>query len=451
MKFVDFIRIKQTWCGVLNPETGEVEPVLPIVDSGVVGKWGRDMETGEINETPEWGTHSALHIRGSFDSMVRIRCDGFTVSLEGNVGRLDRPDNLFNYDFETTIIKCNELLARFRLPPFCAGERVRNENQSAYDRKIGLSPMMWTGAKVCELHMTENYATGSPENAQAYMAWISTQSMSNIKRTRSSPESCVWGSEGGRKKFTAYIKYLEMIARGHCHGRSKSQIKLDPVYQFAKEHGIVRHELKAKRQLLRDSGLYYLGDITMSALVQLFDDHVSPLVNRVREDVTCLEIDALPRKLRLTAACYLRGEDVSRHMSQATLYRHAKELRGYGIDLFEPLAKFDKVNHVIKVLEVSPVSAPDWYWQHQHDAFVADERVQLERAHRKLAQAANEEGGYVAAVANSDIAPDRLDDMQAALDRYQIPDRSRFKPSTPIERRGGYLSPDDTWPLPAGV
>ncbi|MDE1716314.1 phage/plasmid replication protein, II/X family [Chromobacterium amazonense] len=451
MIFVDFIRIKQKWCGLLNPETGEVEPVLPIVDSGVVGKWGRDMETGEINENPEWGAHGHLHIRGSFDSLIRVRCDGFTVELEGNIGRLDRPDNLFNLDFDQTIEACNKLLARFRLPPFCKGERVRNENPSDYDMKKGVSPMMWTGATISELHVTQNYATGSEANANAFVRWLSTQSMSNIKRGRTAPESCTWGSEGGRKKITAYIKHLEMLAPGHCHGRSKPQIKLDPVYRFAQEQGIVRLELKAKRLLLRDAGLRYLGDITMPALVNLFNEHVGPLVNRTREDLTTLDIDALPSKLKLTAACYLRGEDVRRHLSTATFYRHAKELRAYGIDIAEPLAKFDKVNHVIKVIEISPVAAPDWYWQHQHDAFVADERAQLERAHRKLAQAANEEPARIASVANSDISTDRLDHMESALQQYRTPDPIQFKPSNPIDRRGGYLSPDDTWPLSAGV
>ncbi|VEB43088.1 phage/plasmid replication protein, gene II/X family [Chromobacterium violaceum] len=445
MIFVDFIRIKQKWCGVLNPETGEVEPALPIVDSGVVGKWGRDMETGEINENPEWGAHGHLHIRGSFDSLVRVRCDGYTVEVEGNVGRLDRPDNVFNLDFDQTIEACNQLLARFRLPPFCKGERVRNENPSDYDRKHAISSMMWTGATISELHVTQNYATGSAANADAFVRWLSTQSMSNIKRSRTSPESCTWGSEGGRKKITAYIKHLEMLAPGHCHGRSKPQIKLDPVYRYAQEQGIVRLELKAKRLMLRDAGLRYLGDITMSALVDLYQEHVGPLVGRVREDVTRLDIDCLPRKLRLTAACYLRGEDLRQHLSQATFYRHAKELRGYGIDIAEPLAKFEKISHVIKVIEATPLTAPDWYWQHQRDTFVADERAQLERTQRKLALAANDETSPIRAVANGD----RLDHFDTAIQEYTAGGHGAGKglrPTSAIERRGGFLSADDTWP-----
>ncbi|MEG0323620.1 MAG: phage/plasmid replication protein, partial [Raoultibacter sp.] len=57
---------------------------------------------------------------------------------------------------------------------------------------------------------------------------------------------------------------------------------------------------------------------------------------------------------------------VRRLLSNGAFYRQAKVLRGYGIDIAEPLANASKFTSVIKVIEISPVSAaPDWYWQHQ--------------------------------------------------------------------------------------
>lgn len=426
--FIDFINISQRHPGRLDPETGEVVPVLPIVDSGVVGKWGRDCETGELVDDPEWGNSSKLAIRGSFDSLVMVKCDGFTVRLEGNVGRLDRADNLFNLDFQQTIAKCNEVLSRFRLPPFTPGERVVNMNPSSYDLQHGINLIHWTGATVTELHCTQNLGTGSPENADAFVRWLSTQSMSNVKGRRTAPEASTWGSERGRFKLTAYIKHLEMLAPGHMHGRSKSEISADPVYQFARENGIVRVELKAKRLMLRDAGLRFLGDITMEKVIQLYQDKVDPLIHRVREDITRLDIGGLPSKIRMTAACYLRGEDVRHLLSTATFYRHAKALREYGIDIYEPLAKFDKLNQVIKVIEVSPVECPSWYWEHQDHLFA--QRVHretltaiadAERLDRVAAVAANEDVPF-AKVANGQVDdPDRLAYLLQAAKDYEVP------------------------------
>ncbi|MBX9346638.1 phage/plasmid replication protein, II/X family [Chromobacterium vaccinii] len=437
--FIDYINISQRHPGRLNPETGEVEPVLPIVDSGVVGKWGRDMETGELVEDAEWGNTSKLAIRGSFDSLVMVKSDGFTVRIEGNVGRMDRADNLYNLDLDATIAKCNEILGRYRLPPFSTGERVINSHPSTYDLEHGVNLIQWTGATISELHVTQNLATGSEDNATAFVRWLSTQSMSNIKRSRHSPEACTWGSEGGRYKLTAYIKHIEMLAPGHMHGRSKTEIKTDPVFQFARENGVVRVELKAKRLLLRDAGLRYLGDITMEKVVQLYASKVDPLLNRVREDITRLDIEGLPSKIRMTAACYLRGEDVRPLMSKSAFYRHAKQLREYGIDISEPLAKFEKVNHVIKVIEAKPLECPEWYWAHQQRLYVdrvrketAESLRKVEQLERMAAVAANEQAPALM-VSNGNVIddPDRLATFAQALGDYKIPARDASAP--PLE------------------
>lgn len=361
--FVDFIRIKQRHPGKFNPETLELEASLPLVDEGIIGKFPRSDDTGEYTEDAEWAMQTSRKIRGSFDSLVIVKCDGFNVSLEGNIGRLDRPDNLFNLDFDATLQKCNEVLARFGLPPFTAGEKVINPNPSAYDIKQGLFEY-WTGATISQLHLTLNYSAGSPNNAQAVIDWLSTQSMSRIKRGRAGETTVQWGSKGGRKLLKAYIKHVEMLV--HRHGRKKPEILLDPVYQFCLANGIVRFELEANRLLLRDNMLRFLGDITMEKLIQLFNEEVNPLLQRTREDVTRFELETLPASVRVTAAAYLRGENVRALMSKATFYRHANQLREYGIDIAEPLLSISKFTSVIKVIELQPVNTvPDFYWHHQ--------------------------------------------------------------------------------------
>ncbi|PXX51202.1 phage/plasmid replication domain-containing protein [Aquitalea magnusonii] len=361
--FIDSITIKQRHPGRLDLETGELVPTIPMVDEGVIGKFPRSDDTGEYCEDPEWAMQSRKKIRGSFDSLVIIKSDGFTVELTGNIGRLDRCDNLFNLDFDATLQRCNELLARYGLPPFTAGEQVINPNPSAHDVKHGLFEY-WTGASISNIHLTRNYAAGSAANAQAVIDWLATQSMSNVRRGRAGESTTQWGRKGGRKLLKAYIKHVEMLV--HRHGRKRQQVEADPVYQYCLQEGVVRLELEAGRLLLRDNRLRFLGDITMEKLTELFDDEVNPLIGRVKADVTRLELDALPAKVRMTAAAFLRGENVKTLLSTPTFYRHSKVLRDYGLDISEPLPTLQKFASVIKVIELKPLdSAPDWYWNHQ--------------------------------------------------------------------------------------
>lgn len=121
----------------------------------------------------------------------------------------------------------------------------------------------------------------------------------------------------------------------------------------------------------------------MSKLIRLFDTEVKPLLSRVREDVTRIEVDHLPASVRVTAAAFLRGENVRALMSRATFFRHAKTLRDYGLDIAEPLPSLHKFASVIKVIELQPlVEVPGWYWDHQRrmalsvvDTQQADQRV----------------------------------------------------------------------------
>lgn len=170
--FIDFIRIQQTHA-VGYMADGSYRERLPVVEDGIVYKFQRD-ETGEFphdedgNPIPVYESVSRRFITGSYDSLYVIRCDGAKVEFEGNVGRFCRPDNLFNLDFDATIQKVNEILATYGLPPFSAGEPYEKSQPSAHDIKHGLL-IDWTGATVSEVHITQNFITGSAGNAQAAM------------------------------------------------------------------------------------------------------------------------------------------------------------------------------------------------------------------------------------------------------------------------------------------
>lgn len=351
--FLDWLSIKQR----------HALDSLPVVSDG------RIFSTDSQLEKLEWETLKGKQVKGSHETSLRLRCDGTEVTLSGNVGRYGRPDNLFNLDFDQTIEKANRILAAHGLPPFSSGEQIINPNPSDYDRKHGLI-LCWTGATVSNLHLTANLSTGSLDDAQRAIDWLDGQSMSHIKKGRVGSSTAQFGTKAGRKLLKFYIKSMEMLAHAK-NAAERLAIKESLVYRFASTAGVVRAELECHRLMLRDSGLRYLGDITMKNLTYLFEQNLE-ILERVKVDASSLDISSLPAPVRLTAAAYLRGENLRAMLSRATWFRHAKVLRGYGLDIAEPHnVKAFPIKLCNKPVELRQVEAPDWYWEESAERLTA--------------------------------------------------------------------------------
>lgn len=351
--FVDWLTIKQR----------HALDSLPIVSDG------RIIATNAAETEIEWDTLKGKQVSGSHETSLRIRCDGTEVTLSGNVGRFGRPDNLFNLDFDQTIEKANRIISAHGLPPFTAGEQIINPNPSEYDRKRGLF-LCWTGATVSNIHLTANLSTGNEDDAQRAIDWLDGQSMSHIKKGRVGSSTAQFGTKSGRKLLKFYIKSKEMLAHAK-NAAERLAIKESLVYRFASTLGVVRAELECHRLMLRDHGLRYLGDITMNNLTYLFEQNLE-ILERVKVDASSLDIASLPAPVRLTASAYLRGENLKGMLSQATWYRHAKILRGYGLDIAEPHnVKAFPIKLSNRPVELHQLDAPDWYWHESAERLTA--------------------------------------------------------------------------------
>lgn len=321
--FIDWITINQSHSGEGCKES------LPVLVSGttvVYDQFG----------IPRFERARPARFIGSHETSIQIACNGVFVSFSGNAGRFSRRDNLFSYGIRETVQKASRLVLDQGLPEFSPGF---TSSSGQYTR----------GATVSRLDITANYATGSESQARAFIRWLAERSVSRMKKGRAGDES-VW-FVNTRHMIKAYIKHIEM----EKHGMSKE----DQLYQWCKEQGIVRVEVELKKRMLNDEGLYHLENITEEKLVEIYERETE-ILNRVDRSDELDIIDSLPSRYRMTAAAWLAGEDVRSFMSNGTLYRHAKVLREYGLDILEPrnIVKFPtKVN----VIELKPVSPPDWY------------------------------------------------------------------------------------------
>lgn len=343
-------------------------------------------ETGDVNHLGEVVQEQEVlperfrpaWIHGSHNTKIQIASDGGLVQIKGNPGRFGRGDNVFNLDWDTTFARSGELLQSQGLPALTTGEPCANPRLyrhldggfRSYPEFAGYAVFPddgspgYEGARVWSLHVTRNYITGSEADALAVINWLGSQSVSRVKKKLIGNSTVTWGHLN-YCQTEAYLKADEMMA--HCRGDiEREAMRLNPVYQWCRENGVVRVEVKAAKDYLREAGLTWAGDWDMSKVINLFESRTEVL-SRVKADIDEFDPALLPSKVANTAAAWLRGEDVKRYMSESTFRRHAKVLREFGIDIAE-VRNVKTMPVKIKTIEMQAAAAPDWYWSNRSAA-----------------------------------------------------------------------------------
>jgi hypothetical protein len=125
------------------------------------------------------------------------------------------------------------------------------------------------------------------------------------------------------------------------------------------DNGVVRIELELKRRELQEMGLNFVGDVTQEKLEAAYHLHTEPF-RRVDSSDEPDIIANIPARSRAYAAAWLAGQDVRILCSQATLYRHARVLREFGLDILET-RNIERFPVKVRVIDLVPLSVPDWY------------------------------------------------------------------------------------------
>lgn len=369
---IDWLNIAQVHPSAIDAD-GVLVPALPVVCSGLTCKFTKQSaETfieqfngaclSDVSDLAEWAVQAHQVHEGSFDSRLILRSDGCRVDLRGNVSRFGRPDNVFTGDFARAIECANNIVAEYGLPPFTSGDYREFRNDE------GDLKHEYTGATVSMLHLNRKYSAGSPEKAQRVLDWARHQSLPHVT-TSTRGNSVYYGSKkSNRKLIKLYDKAQEMLEHAKEHGRSKEEVLNDPVYQYCLKNGILCLELEARRLMLADRNMRFLGEITMEKITRLFDEEAAILFDRVTvsdaSDVALFDVCA---GAKMAALAWLRGENPLLTLADRTGRRYTKELEKYGIDLRHPLdPENPRPPAIVQVVEVTPVTeAPAWYWDYQ--------------------------------------------------------------------------------------
>lgn len=286
-----------------------------------------------------------LRIEGSHDTSVYLRCDGETVWFEGNASRFRRPDNVFGYTFMQCVQRINAMLEEHQLPPFTEGDKFITNFK-------GQPRSAWTGAMVTRVDMTENFATGSKEDAYHFMRWLAGQQASRLKTgTHGEGETVDFGRGSRRVYSKAYLKGAEL--RRHAKGDAY----LEQLADWCDQRGLVRFETTYKATKLHDMGCHYLGGFDMKQLEIDFEDR-KEVLSRASAQVE--ELSGLSKPLLSTYRMWQAGDDVVSRMSRATFFKHRKALLPYGVDIAIK-SNVTQLKTKTRVIRLGPVSAPDWY------------------------------------------------------------------------------------------
>lgn len=328
--FIDWLTLRQR-----HPRCD----VKPFNDGHVVGLSAE----GEIL----WMADAAKRVEGSFETSVQVRATTSEVSFSGNISRFNRTDNVFGYDWGSSLARVNDLLHDLGIPKFEAGEPMQ----------IGKNyKPEWSGAYATRIDVTRNYGAGSHQDAVHAMLFFGRQS-AGVRKAFTRPDGATVEFGAGSKYVyeKIYLKYLEMLRHsGPC----------DPsLLAYVRDIGMLRHEVSLKTRFLSQRGLRFIGDISMSKLVAAYQEYAAKVLH---EKPLVPPFAEIPDPYQGTVLKWKDGYDLSR-MAKSTYNRHRRFLRvTYGIDISYPYDERivrNRIQFVERQIAITPVAAPVDYWK----------------------------------------------------------------------------------------
>jgi hypothetical protein len=280
-----------------------------------------------------------VELEGSFDTKIKVSCDGTTVFFSGNIGRFGRENNLFGYSVEQCISLVNQLIVQLGYPPFSTGRRARITDE-----------LIETGAVISRLDLTQNYVVATADVVpmlKTFYGWkLDRQSNPTQFYEKTQGVSWNYGSRSWNVKI--YNKSIE----------SKIYPNDDEKLTY------LRCEVSFKSTYLANHSInrirHWQGDATMSNILDAteFFKYKNQLNRAENQTKNTDLVDALPtRALKQAAQLYFDHNDLKLYYGKAQFYAIRKKLRVYGIDISERIDVI-KMPILVRPVFLQPVPLP---------------------------------------------------------------------------------------------
>lgn len=302
----------------------------------------------------EWDIPQRTKVRGSFEQNTVVRSvgdmdrDGYIaeIQLDGNPSKFLQGQNVWGTDDVCLLAVlwfrrvCEELEL-----PFSVFDLYR------------VSRGAFTLARV-DINYT--FKLAGQVQAQQFLIALGDCSGTKYRRAYTDKGSVYYNKGSRRWSSVVYNKYVETKTRRKAQRQMIGPGATQKLRESVKD--CVRWEFKFMSLELKDNGIYTGSDLAQYGPTKLFNDYMTRINIDGNMKMTNTELENLPPRLRGTYQLWDSGCDLRLCLSNATFYRHKRELRelcGINIDC-PPREPGSNVVSIRRVLEPIPATIPEW-------------------------------------------------------------------------------------------
>jgi II/X family phage/plasmid replication protein len=305
----------------------------------------------------DWAFAKPLPVVGSHDANVRIKTSAFhgelglgrELRIDGNLVKFFQGHNLFGSpDIVGLVSAFMEHLCSLPQLGLCPTDLQR---QMWYNGSFELS----------RVDLTRMYQLN---NLSDVLSWLSTAehtaTMNHRGRGQLTKGSTLYfGKHSRRWSLKFYAKGQEVIAKGHeLHDALPLRDRLLEYAQPA-----LRSELTLRSMQLKAMELQLASNWprTGEGISQIFDGYLKGLNMSDVRTLPAEILSDLPSGCRLAYQSWLEGHDLKGMLARPTFYRYRSQLLPHGVDISTVNPReVSNVVPLVRVLEATPMSVPDW-------------------------------------------------------------------------------------------
>jgi hypothetical protein len=312
------------WLTIVHP----LRKAHPVVNDGQILRIKADGST-------EWTTECWKTIKcASSDTSLRIKCDGQTVKMTGNIGRFGQADNLQGYTVAQCVEKWRLLLAQY-YPDVVAD--FFGKDFEMVNRLTG--EVQLSGTRITRCDLAGNFDT---DNFAALSAQLMTHRIGQI-HPRAGKYGPTWGYDSKRANWfraKVYDKTCELEGRRTPATGATT----------------ARFEVQLGSELLKRKGLHVLSGWAKEKNMENVT-YLEYSKQVFRDQATAETWQDIPPRLRQYAVLWRDGTPLRNQCkSDATYYRIRKALLEHGIDASQP-CNVMTLTRRIEVVKVMPLPA----------------------------------------------------------------------------------------------
>lgn len=305
--------------------------------------------------TIEYDIPKSLKASGSWDSSTQVRSRGFLadglatkLELHGNPSKFLQGHNAFGSDDIG-------YLASLWVQAVCS------------EFEIDIDPLQLKRIErgffsVTRIDINYMYRVMDSADANTFLQTLAETSGTKYQKALYQKGSVYFNKTSRRFSFVFYRKDEELSVR-----RKANRLNFDDeTNQMLKDYckNTVRAECRLLSLELKDKGFKTGRDIQDYGVSRIYKEYMSKIQVTGNMKITSKEELNMPNRLRGTYQLWLSGYDVRNSMSDASYFRHKKELKeGYGIDISQQRRPAtSNIVSLSRVLELDPLPAPQFLY-----------------------------------------------------------------------------------------